>query len=275
MKLACEMPDRSGRSLSLWDCTELARQMKSTGTVESISSETVRRILLNHRLKPWRHHMWLGSKTPRDEAFRETVAKICDLYTRGLAPDEAVICLDEKTSLQPRTRNRPTKPARPGKPVVVEHEYERKGALNLFAGFDTRTGRVYGQSCRRKRQSEFIAFLEHLNDVIPENITNIHIVCDNLRVHKGKQVQKWLKENPCFHFHFTPVHCSWMNQVEQWFSILQRKRFRFANFASIEDLRKKIDLFIEQWNQNARPFNWTSKSVAKVMALSEPTEAAA
>ena len=105
------MPDRLGRSLCLWDCQELARKLVSAGIVESISTETVRRILNNHRLKPWRHHMWLGSKTPRDEVFRATVREICDLYTRQLSPDEMVLSIDEKTSLQPRPRKKATKPA--------------------------------------------------------------------------------------------------------------------------------------------------------------------
>jgi transposase len=275
VKIACEMPDQLGRSLSVWDCQELARKLQEDGTVESISAETVRRILNNHHLKPWRHHMWLGDKTPRDDAFYAQVRETCELYTRPLHPYEIVLSLDEKTSLQPRTRKQPTKPAKPKKSVRVEHEYTRKGALNLFAAFDTRTGNVYGRCFRRKRQVEFISFLEYLDAQIPDHITTIHIVCDNLRVHKGKEVLKWLGKHPRFLFHFTPVHCSWMNQVEQWFSILQRKRFKIADFASIEDLRDKIYLFIEQWNKRAHPFKWTTKSVAKIMAYADDHKEAA
>jgi transposase len=275
VKIACEMPDRLGRALSLWDCRELAHKLEEDGIVKSISAETVRRILNKHHLKPWRHHMWLGAKTPRDEAFHAQVKAICDLYTRELLPHEMVLCLDEKTSLQPRTRKQPTKPAKPKKPVHVEHEYLRKGALNLFAAFDTRTGRVYGRCFRRKRQIELIAFLDYLNGVIPERITRIHVVCDNLRVHKGKEVMRWLRKHQRFSFHFTPVHCSWMNQVEQWFSILQRKRFKIADFASIEDLRDKIYRYIDHWNHKAHPFKWATKSVAKIMAYAEPLKEAA
>jgi len=247
----------------------------SAGIVESISPETVRRILNNHRIKPWRHHMWLGAKTPRDEAFCATVQEICDLYTRELLPDEKVLSLDEKTSLQPRPRKNPTKPAKSEKPVHVEHEYGRNGALNLFAAFDTRTGKVYGRCFRRKRQIELISFLEYLDGTIPSNITKIHIVCDNLRVHKGKKVVKWLRKHNRFIFHFTPVHCSWMNQVEQWFSILQRKRLKIADFKSIDDLRAKLYQYVELWNENAHPFNWTTKSVAKIMAYVQPLQTAA
>jgi hypothetical protein len=124
----------------------LARQLVRDGVVPSISSETVRRILEHHRLKPWRHHLWLSPKVPRDAAFAAAVQAICDLYTRPLAPHERVLCVDEKTSLQPRTRLSPTRPAQPGLPVRVEHEYQRKGALNLFAAFDTRSGKVYGHA---------------------------------------------------------------------------------------------------------------------------------
>src|SRR5271165_1910333 len=162
VKIACERPDKLGRSLSQWDCVELARQLERDGIVESISAATVRRILSKHQLKPWRHHLWLSPKVPRDAAFAQTVLEIVDLYTRPLPASEMVLCVDEKTSLQPRTRKSPTRPAQPGQPVRVEHEYERKGALNLFAAFDTRTGKVYGMTAERKRQAEFIAFLEML-----------------------------------------------------------------------------------------------------------------
>ena len=267
VKLACERPELAGRSLSQWDCTELARQAEREGLVKSISSQTVERILGHHKLKPWRHHMWLHPKRPRDEAFYKAVGNIIGLYTRELDQNEAVLSVDEKTSLQPRPRTHPTRPAQPGnRPNQVEHEYKRAGALQLFAAFDTRTGRVYGRSYDRKRQVEFIDFLSHLDAQIPDTIRTIHIVCDNVSTHHGKQVQAWLGKHPRFRFHFTPVHCSWMNQVEQWFSILQRKRFRIADFSSKSDLAAKLDQFIVEWNERAHPFNWSTKSVAKVMA---------
>ena len=100
----------------------------------------------------------------------------------------------------------------------------------------------------RKRQKEFIAFLEYLDAEIPETIKKIHLVCDNVSTHHGKQVRKWLENHPRFVFHFTPVHCSWMNQVEQWFSILQRKRFRISDFESKADLEGKIKQFVDEWN---------------------------
>jgi transposase len=280
VKIACERPDHVGRSLSQWDCTEIARQLVRDRVVTSISAETVRQILLSHHLKPWRQTMWLSAKVPRDAAFAFQVQEIGGLYTRPLRPDEMVLCADEMTSLQPRPRKAATLATKPDRPTRVEHEYGRCGALNLFAAFDTRTGRVYGQTAGRKRQAEFIAFLEEVDREIPASITTIHLVLDNLRMHKGKQVQAWLAKHPRFVFHHPPVHCSWMNQVEQWFGILKRKRLRIADFADKDQLAERLMTFIREWNENAHPFNWTSKSVAKVMAkcqteASKPLTAAA
>ena len=142
VKLACERPDRLGRSLSQWDCSELARQLAREGLVEHISPETVRRILAHHKLKPWRHHLWLSPHTPRDAEFCTRVAEVVALYTRRLRVGEMVLCVDEKTSLQPRPRRHATRPAKPGRPNQMEHEYRRAGALNLLAAFDTRPGRL-------------------------------------------------------------------------------------------------------------------------------------
>ena len=155
VKLACERPDVAGRSLSQWDCEEIARQLVLDGLVESIGRETVRQMLSKNKLKPWRFKMWLSSRVPRDAAFAAQVQALCDLYIRPLAAHEMVLSLDEKTSLQPRPRTAPTRPTRPSQPTQVEHEYRRVGALNLIAAFDTRTGEVYGITASRKRQVEF------------------------------------------------------------------------------------------------------------------------
>jgi hypothetical protein len=171
VKLACELPDTCGRSLSQWDCTELAAQLVAAGVVGSISPSTVKRILVGHRLKPWQHHLWLSPKVPRDAAFVKSIREISSLYTRSLTADEMVLCVDEN-------------------------------------------------------------------------------------VHKAKKVQAWLSQHSRFVFHYPPVHCSWMNQVEQWFSILQRKRLRIANFADKQVLAQRLQTFIVEWNAIAHPFNW-------------------
>jgi transposase len=133
----------------------------------------------------------------------------------------------------------------------------------------TRSGKVYSYTAQRKRQIEFIAFLEKLEREIEVSITKIYIVLDNLRMHKGQQIAAWLAHHPRFVFQYPPVHCSWMNQVEQWFSILQRKRLRIANFANIEELAARLEAFVAEWNERAQPFKWNSQSAAKVLAKYE------
>ncbi|MGH3434166.1 MAG: IS630 family transposase [Thermocrispum sp.] len=262
---ACALPDQRGRSLSLWDCQELARQVVSEGVVASISAETVRRRLAGHGLKPWRFHYWLTTQQPRDAAFAAIVEELCALYTRPLAPGEVVLCVDEKTSIQPRPRAHPTRSPRAKTPAAVEHEYRRDGALHLFAAFDTRTGHVYGQGHRRKRAAEFVAFLRFLDEHL-DAAARVHLVLDNLRTHKTKAVQAWLAEHPRFVLHFTPVHCSWLNQVDQWFAFLTRKRLRVADFAALDDLHLKLRRFVSEWNTQAHPFRWTERSFAKILA---------
>jgi hypothetical protein len=244
VRLACERPDTLGRSLSPWDGQELARQLIAGGIVADLSAATVRRILRSHTLKPWRCHFWLHPKKPRDAAFYATVFALIELSTRPLQGRELVLSLDEKTSLQPRPRQHPTLPAQPqNRPNRCEHEDKRAGALKLFAAFDTRSGQVYGPCDDRKRQQEFIAFLEQLDREIAAHVTIIHLVCDHVSTPHGQEVRTWVSKHLRAVFHLTPVHCSWMNHVEQWFSLLPR-----------------------QWNQEAHPCNWSPPSVAKVMA---------
>jgi transposase len=269
VKLACDLPDDQQRSLSLWTCAELARTLQRDKIVETISPQSVQRILASYRLKPWRSHYWLNAKGPRDEEFRRRTKEICDLYTRQMEPHERVLCVDEKTSLQPRTRKFANRPARPDTPVRVEHEYRRSGALQLFGAFDVRSGNVIGVCRPRKCQEDFIALLAEIERQTPPSITIIHIVCDNLRMHSGRKVLAWLELHPRFRFHFTPVHCSWMNQIEQWFSILQRKRLSAPNFRNLEDLESKLGSFIAEWNEHAHPFRWSKASFAKVLAAAE------
>ena len=266
MRLACELPEEAGRSLSQWDCAELARQLVIDEVVAAISPQTVQRILAANRLKPWRSHVWLHPRTPRDAAFAAHVRAVGDLLTRPLAAYEVVLSLDEMTSLQPRPRRVATRPAQPGRPIQVEHEYKRAGATHLFAAFDTRSGQVYGVTTRRKRQVEYLTLLEHLDQTLPTSVTTIHLLADNVSVHHGALVRQWLAAHPRFVGHFTPVHCSWMNPVEQWFGILRRKRLRSPNCADLAALQRAILQFITAWNEVAHPFRWTASSFDKILA---------
>ena len=266
VRRACELPEQAGRSLSQWDCAELARQLVIDAVVAAISPQTVQRILADNRLEPWRHHVWLHPRTPRDATFAAHVRAVAALLTRRLAAHEVVLSLDEMTSLQPRPRRVATRPAQPGRPLQVEHEYTRAGAAHLFAAFDTRSGRVYGLTVRRKRQAEYLALPEQLDRAIPTSMTTTHLLADNVSVHHGKLVQQWLAAHPRFVAHFTPVHCSWMNPVEQWFGILRRKRLRSPNFADLAALQRAILAFIAEWNEIAHPFRWTTASFDKILA---------
>jgi len=269
VKIACERPDTCGRSLSLWDCGEIARHLVGEGLVPKISAETVRRILDSHRLAPWRKRMWLSPKTPRDADFAARTRRIADLYTRPLGPQERVICADEHTSIQPRPRLAPTRAVRPGSPTQVEHEYRRCGALNLLGAFDTRSGKTWGEIAPRKRQVEFIALLEQVDADLSERVTCVYLIVDNVRMHTGKQVLAWLEKHPRFVLVHPPVHCSWMNQIEQWFSILVRKRLRIADFADKEHLAARLRAFITEWNERAHGFAWSEKSFQKILAKCE------
>ena len=155
------------------------------------------------------------------------------------------------------------------RPLQVEHEYRRKGALQLFAACDTRSGQVYGECFFRKRQAEYLTFLEQLDRVIPAAITAIHLLADNVSVHHGRKVRQWLARHPRFVAHFTPVHCSWINPIEQWFSILRRKRLRHPSFTDLSALARSLRQFIAKWNQTAHLFNWTVQSFDRILAGAE------
>jgi hypothetical protein len=159
--------------------------------------------------------------------------------------------------------------------VRVEQEYQRWGALNLLAAFDTRSGQVVGVTAERKCQVEFIELLQRLDAQIPEHVTAVYLVLDHVPMHAGKEVQKWLAAHPRFILVHPPVHCSWMNQVEQWFSILRRKRLKVVDFTDKTDLAAKLMAFIDQWNQRAHAFHWTRKSFEKILAKCEQTFAMA
>src|SRR5207302_10017044 len=132
-----------------------------------------------------------------------------------------------------------------------------------------RSGETIGICRRRKRQVEVIELLEEVDRRTPASITIIHVVCDNVSTHSGRQVQAWLQRHPRFRIHFTPVHCSWMNQIEQWFSIIQRKRLSAPNFSDLEELENRILAFISEWNAVAHPFRWSKASFTKVLAKLE------
>jgi hypothetical protein len=269
VQLACERPDVVGRSWSPGESVALARQLVRDGVVETSSPQTVQRMLAHHTLKPWRHPLWRSPTGPRDAAFAAQGQAIVPVYTRPLGVWERVLCVDETTSLQPRPRTAPTRAAPPGQPGRVDHAYTRKGALHLFAGVETRTGKGYATTAERKRQGECIAFLEQVDREIASDIPRMYVVLENVRRHKGNQVQAWLATHPRCVFAFPPGHCSWRHQAEQWFASLQRQRLRMADCAEKKPLAHRLMAFVAEWHAHAHPFQWSTKSVAKVMAKCE------
>jgi len=227
-----------------WTVRSLA---ESTG----VTRATVHRLLRAERLAPHRVKTWLTSTDPEFES------KALDILGLYLDPPENALALsvDEKTAIQALDRARPMLPLRPGQPERRSFEYQRHGTTSLYAALAVHQGEVVGHCAPRHRHQEFLDFLRLLARTYPGR--ELHLVVDNLSAHKTEAVRRWLRRHPRVHFHFTPTHASWLNQVEIWFSILSRKIIRRGVFPSVNALVHAIMTFIERYNQNSRPFAWT------------------
>jgi transposase len=147
-------------------------------------------------------------------------------------------------------------PLRPGQIERRTHDYKRNGTTNLYAAFDILTGQVIGRTTKRHRAKEFLDFLRQINKSVPKEV-DLHVILDNSSTHKTAEVNKWLKANPRFTFHFTPTSASWLNAVESWFGQLERRSIYRGVFTSVKDLRGEIHRVIRQHNnRSARPFTW-------------------
>jgi transposase len=226
--------------------------VRSIAAVVGIGKSQVQKILAEADLKPHQVRSWLTSIDPEFETKR---ADVCGLY---LDPPEGaiVVSIDEKTSLQAKEPIRSEIPIQPGKPARREFEYRRHGTVALLAALLVHTGEVKGSVYERNSRVEFLHFLELLEAEIPAD-KQVHAILDNLQVHKTPEVREWLQAHPRWHFHFTPTHASWLNQIELWFSILSRRLLRRGIFTSTDDLRAQLLSFIERYNPTAKPFAWT------------------
>jgi putative transposase len=229
-----------------WTCRSLSEE---TG----ISKSTVQRIWSAFGLQPHRHkHFQLSS----DPFFVEKVRDIVGLYLNP--PDKAlVLCVDEKSSIQALDRMQPVLPMGLGYLEGVTHHYIRNGTTTLFAALDVATGKVMAQCKSRHRHQEFLQFLRHIETNVPKDL-DVHLVVDNYATHKHKKVKLWLAQRPRFHVHYTPTYSSWINQVERWFGIITQRAIKRGTFRSVKDLVDKIDRFVENYNQNTKPFAWTA-----------------
>jgi len=238
---ACRPPE----GVTHWSTRELAAH------IGGVSHVTVHRVLSAEKIKPHLQEMWLNSQDPDFEAKQ---AEIIGLYLNP--PENAlVLCVDEKTGMQALGRKAPDKPVRPSIPARREFEYVRHGTKSLLAALAVHEGTVTGQCYDRHTHMEFLDFLQTLDKLYPSS--ELHLIVDNLSVHKHDNVQRWLESHPRIKFHFTPTHASWLNQIEIWFSILGRKVLKRGIFNSKEELVAKTLDYIEQYNRTARPFRWT------------------
>ena len=220
-----------------------------------ISDHSVRRIWKAFGLKP---HQTKSFKLSSDPYFVEKVRDIAGLYLDP--PHGAIVfCVDEKSLCQALERTQPMLPMKPGAPDRQTHDYERHGTTSLFAALNVATGEVIGNCHRRHRHQEFLKFLKQLDESVPEvEGQEIHIVMDNYATHKTEKVQRWFLRHPRFHVHFTPTSSSWINQVERWFALITEECIRRGSFRSVKQLEKAISHYIEENNNNPKPFNWTA-----------------
>lgn len=219
--------------------------------------------------KVWRELRTLGINLQRrrswcvstDPEFASKSADIVGLYL-GPPANAVVLCVDEKPCIQALERQQGWLKMPDGKSLTgFAHEYKRNGTTNLFAALNVATGQVAADCFPRKRRDEFLRFLEKLVRLYPGK--ELHLVLDNLSVHKLKEDHPWRIKNPHVHFHFTPTHASWINQIEAWFSILSRAALKGASFKSTRELIQAIERFVKTYNEHAAPFQWTKIRVSR------------
>ncbi|TAN34220.1 IS630 family transposase [bacterium] len=258
--LACTRPADHGLPLTRWSVSELAAHATATGLVRPVSVSTIARWLAADAIKPWQHRSWIF---PRDPDFATKAGRVLDLYERTwqgrpLGPDEYVISADEKSQLQALRRRHPETPAAPGQPRRVEFEYRRGGTLAYFAAYDVHHPRVIGRTAAKTGIEPFTELVEQVMTQEPyASAKRVFWVVDNGSSHAGQaSVDRMRVAWPNAELVHLPVHASWLNQVEIYFSILQRKAIATGDFADLDDLAQRILAFQDRYNQAAEPFGW-------------------
>lgn len=249
--LACEVQESDGRVTPTLD--EIVARAVERGVIEQISRSHVQRILQAGDVRPHRVQQWLHSPDP---AFREKVNKICKLYRK--APKNAIVLsIDEKTGIQAIERKHLGRGPVPGRLRRREFEYIRHGTQTLIAALDVHTGQVVAECRERRTQDDLVAFMERVASAYPDK--QVHVVWDNLNTHRSQAVWQAFdaRHGKRFHFHFTPLHASWVNQIEIWFARYSRRVLRNASHTSTTHLRERTEHFIREHNKTARPFKWS------------------
>jgi len=258
--MACALPAEQGVPLSRWSATELAREAVARGIVEQISGVTVWRWLSEDAIKPWQHRSWIF---PRDPRFADRAGPILDLYQgrwQGelLHPGDYVICADEKPSIQARKRIAKTLAAAPGEGLKVEHEYERMGALCYLAAWDVRRARIFDRCAPKDGIEPFDALVDQFMSEHPyKQAQRVFLVLDNGSAHRGKRsIDRLQSAWPNLIVVHTPIHASWLNQAEIYFSVVQRKVVTPNDFADLETLEHHLLAFGRRYEQIAAPYQW-------------------
>jgi transposase len=217
----------------------------------------VARVLRSAHLKPHRLRTYMMSDDPD---FETKAADIIGLY---MSPPQhaAVFCVDEKTAIQALDRLDPVLPLSPGRAERHGFEYYRHGTLSLYAALNTQTGEVHGRTVERHTSEEFVAFLSQIVAGQPRN-REIHIIADNLSAHKTERVRQFLADHTRVHIHYTPTYSSWLNQVEIWFSKIERDVIARGIFTSKSDLRRKLMRYIKAHNKDPKPYKWSWNDIA-------------
>jgi transposase len=258
--LACQLPAEHEVPLSVWSCPELAREAVTRGIAGTISASTVRRWLAEDAIKPWQQQSWIFI---RDPDFRVKASRVLDLYARvwdgvPLGPDEYVISSDEKTSTQARCRCHPTLPPGKARMMRVNHEYDRGGALAYLAAYDVHQAKVFGQCAPSTGIEPFMALVDHVMTQQPyASAKRVFWIVDNGSSHRGKAaIDRLAKRFPNAVMVHTPVHASWLNQVEIFFSVTQRKVVSPNDFTNLDQIQQRLADFEQRYNATARPFQW-------------------
>lgn len=268
--LACELPAEKEIPLSRFSIPEITREVISRGIITEISESTIWRWLHEDAIKPWQYRNWIF---PRDPQFELKGGRVLDLYHRlwqgiPLKADEFVVSADEKTSIQARVRIHPSRAPEAGKSMRVEHEYERGGALNYIAAWDVHRAKIFGR-CEAK--SGIAAFDRLVEDVMRQepyhSASRVFWIVDNGSSHRGQpSIDRLQGQWPQIQVVHLPVHASWLNQIEIYFSIIQRKVLTPNDFASLADLEQTIFDFQKRYEKIAKPFRWKFTK-AKLSAL--------
>ncbi|HEX3826717.1 MAG TPA: IS630 family transposase [Sporichthyaceae bacterium] len=259
--LACTPPAQAGVALSRWSSRELAARAVTAGITASVSASTIRRWLRADAIRPWQHRSWIF---PRDPDFAFKAARVLDLYARTwnghrLGPRDYVISADEKSQLQALHRCHPASPTAPGRTRRVEFEYRRGGTLAYFAAYDVHRAKVIGTIAPRTGIEPFTELVATVMNTEPyASARRVFWIVDNGSSHNGAaSAQRMHTAWPNATLVHLPVHASWLNQVEIYFSILQRKAISPVDFADLDELAARILAFQDHYNAAAEPFDWT------------------